>query len=209
MTRTVAFLIGFAGLIAASLPTLAAGPGWKVLSSNPAKEPEVCFYGSANVFHSNDLFSVWTKCLDREDLNKAIKEDSTGTLSDIAAEKIAHDYVPPVASLRGLKGDQFIDADIDEELASNGNIRPLKTVLREIDCAKWRTRELSVIAPVDGEVRVSDAPQDWKRVPKLGDLASLSKLLCKNSPPRSRVHWASYSRLATRSHWHRRSTVSR
>ena len=49
-----------------------------------------------------------------------MKEDSTGSLSDIAAEKIAHDYVPPIAKVKALGGDQIIDAVIDEELANNG-----------------------------------------------------------------------------------------
>jgi hypothetical protein len=35
--------------------------------------------------------AVCTKCLAKEDINNAVKEDSTGSLSDIAAEKIAHD----------------------------------------------------------------------------------------------------------------------
>jgi hypothetical protein len=137
-------------LIAGVLPTFAAGLGWKVFSHQSVKEPEVCFYGSANVFRSDGVLSVWTKCLAKEDLSNALKEDSTGTLSDIAAEKIAHDYVPPIVGLTGLRGDQFIDAVVDEELANNGNIRPLVTVLREIDCAKRRSRELSVIIPVGG-----------------------------------------------------------
>jgi hypothetical protein len=97
-------------------------------------------------------------------LNNAVKEDSTGSLSDIAAEKIAHDYVPPIAGIKALDGDQIVDAVMDEELANNGNIRPLVTVLREIDCAKRRARDLSIIKPVDGEVRSSDTPQDWHRV---------------------------------------------
>ena len=105
-----------------------------------------------------------------------------GSLSDIAAEKIAHDYVPPITKVKAWEGDQIIDAVIDEELANNGNIRPLVTALREIDCAKRRARELSVIIPVDGQVRSSDTPQDWHRVPNAGDLASLSKLLCPTPP---------------------------
>jgi hypothetical protein len=205
MTRTIAFLIGCIALISGDLSTFAAGLGWKVLSHQSVKEPEVCFYGSANVFRANGRFSVWTKCLGKEDLNNAVKADSTGSLSDIAAEKIAHDYVPPVARLSGLKGDQFVDAVIDEELANNGNIRPLMTVLREIDCAKWRTRELSVVVPVDGQVRTSDTPQEWHRVPNLGDLASLSKLLCTNSPTiHSKARSVSPSRFATRSNGRRR-----
>ena len=103
-------------------------------------------------------------------------------LSDIAAEKIAHDYVPPIAKVKAWEGDQIIDAVIDEELANNGNIRPLVTALREIDCAKRRARELSVINPIDGQVRSSDTPQDWHRVPNVGQLASLSKLLCTTPP---------------------------
>jgi hypothetical protein len=178
---------------------------WKVLNHQTVKEPEVCFYGSANVFRANGRFSVWTKCLAKEDLNNAVKEDSTGSLSDIAAEKIAHDYVPPVARLTGLKGDQFVDAVIDEELANNGNIRLLKTVLREMDCPKWRTRELSVIVPMDGQVRSSDTPQEWHRVPNVGDLASLSKLMCTNSPRlRSKARWVSPARFATRSNGRQR-----
>jgi hypothetical protein len=37
---------------------------------------------------------------------------------------------------------------MDEELANNGNIRPLVTALREIDCSKRRVRDLSIIKPV-------------------------------------------------------------
>jgi hypothetical protein len=122
--------------------------GWKVLSYQSVKEREVCFYGSADVFRANGLLSVWTKCPAKEDLNKAVKEHSTGSLSDVAAEKIAHDYVPPIAKVKALEGGQIIDAVIDEELANNGNIRPLVTALREIDCARRRARELSVIKPV-------------------------------------------------------------
>ena len=102
MTRTIAFLIGCNGLISGALPACAGGPGWKVLSYQSIKEPQVCFYGSANVFRANGLLSVWTKCLAKEDLNNALKEDSTGSLSDIAAQKIAHDYVPPIAGIKVL-----------------------------------------------------------------------------------------------------------
>ena len=160
MTRAVAFFIGCTALISGTLPACAASLGWKVLSYQSVKEPEVCFYGSANVFRANGLLSVWTKCLTAMDLNNAVTEDSSGSLSDIAAEKIAHDYVPPIANVKALEGDQIIDAVIDEELANSGNIRPLVTALREIDCAKKRARELSVIVPVDGQVRSSDTPQD-------------------------------------------------
>jgi len=204
MTRTIAFLIGCPALISGALPTCAAGLGWKVLSHQSVKEPEVCFYGSANVFWANSLLSVWTKCLAKEDLNNAVKEDSTGSLSDTAAEKIAHDYVPPIAGVNALEGDQIIDAVIDEELANNGNIRPLVTALREIDCANRRARELSVIMPVDGQIRSSDTPQDWHRVPNVGDLASLSKLLCAAPPTvRSKARWASRARFASKSNGRR------
>jgi hypothetical protein len=140
-------------------------------------------------------------------LNNAVKEDSTGSLSDIAAEKIAHDYVPPIAGVNALEGDQIVDVVIDEELANNGNIRPLVTALREIDCAKRRARELSVTIPVDGQVRSSDTPQDWHRVSNAGDLASLSKFLCTTPPTlRSKVQWASRARFASKSIHHTRRT---
>jgi hypothetical protein len=145
MTRTIAFLVGCAALISGVLPTCAAGLGWKVLSHQSGKEPEVCFYGSANVFRAKGLLSVWTKCLAKQDLNNAVKEDSSGSLAEIAAEKIAHDYVPPIAGIRALEGDQIIDAVIDEELANNGTIRPLVTALREIDCANKKTGERSAV----------------------------------------------------------------
>jgi hypothetical protein len=183
MRRTFGFLIGCGALMAGALPTHAGGLGWKVFSHHTVKEPEFCFYGSANVYRANGLLSVWTKCLAAEDLNDAVKADATGSLSDIAAEKIAHDYVPPIARIGALPGDQIVDAVMDEELANNGNIRPLVTALREIDCAKRRARELSVILPVDGQVRSSDTPQDWHPVPSTGELASLSKLLCAQPAP--------------------------
>jgi hypothetical protein len=106
MTRTIAFLIGCTALISGDLPTSAAGLGWKVLSYQSVKETEVCFYGSSNVFRANGLLSVWTKCLAKEDLNNAVREDSIGLRSDIAAEKIANDYVPPIAGIKALEGDQ-------------------------------------------------------------------------------------------------------
>jgi hypothetical protein len=181
--HTFAFVIGCAALVSGALPACAAGLDWKVLSYQSVKEPEVCFYGSANVFRANGRVNVWTKCLAKEDLDKAVKADSTGSLSDIAAEKIAHAYVPPIAKLNALQGEQIVDAVMNEELANNGNIRPLVTALREIDCAKRRAQELSVITPVDGQVRSSDTPQDWHPVPSTGELASLSKLLCPQPAP--------------------------
>jgi hypothetical protein len=207
MARAIAFLVGCAALFSGDLPTCAAGLGWKVYQS--AKQPEVCFYGSANVVRANGLLGVWTKCLAKEDLNSAVKEDSTGSLSDIAADKIVHGYVPPIAGVNALGGDQIVDAVIDEELANNGNIRPLVTALREIDCAKRRARELSVIIPADGQVRSSDTPQDWQRVPNVGDLASLSKLLCATPPTlRSKARWASHARFAAKSNGRRRHNSS-
>jgi hypothetical protein len=201
MTRTIAFLFGCTALISGALPACASGLGWKVSSYQSVKEPEVCFYGSANVFRANGLLSVWTKCLAKADLDNAVREDSTGSLSDMAAEQIAHDYVPPIAGVKTLEGDQIVDAVIDEELANNGNIRPLVTALREIDCAKRRARDLSVIIPTDGQVRSSDTPQDWHRVPNVGDLASLSKLLCTTPPAvRSKARWASRARYGHRRH---------
>jgi hypothetical protein len=182
MTR-IAVIVGSAALICGALPACAAGLGWKVLSHQSAKEPEVCFYGSANVFRANGRVNVWTKCLVKEDLDNAVKADSTGSLSDIAAEKIAHDYIPPIARIGALPGDQIVDAVMNEELANNGNIRPLVTALREIDCSKRRVRDLSIIKPVDGQVRSSDTPQDWHPVPSTGELASLSKLLCAQPGP--------------------------
>ena len=183
MKRTFAFLIGCAALAFGTLPTCAAGLGWKVYGHQSAKVPEVCFYGSANVFRANARLSVWTKCLAKVDLDAALKADATGSLSDIAADKIAHEYVPPIAGLNRLPGDQIVDAVMNEELANNGNIRPLVTTLREIDCPKRRTRDLSVIIPADGEVRTSDTAQDWHPVPAAGELASLSKLLCATPAP--------------------------
>jgi hypothetical protein len=182
MTRAFAFLIGFAALVFGALSAHAGGLGWKVFSLQSVKEPEVCFYGSANIFRANGRLSVWTKCLAKEDLNKAVKADATGSLSDIAAEKIAHDYIPPIAGLAALQGDQIVDAVVHEELANTGNIRPLVTALREIDCAKRRARELTAIVPVGGQVHSADTPQDWRPVPNAGEMASLSKLLCTTAP---------------------------
>ena len=110
MKRTFAFLIGCAALASVALPANAAGSGlgWKVSSYQSVKVPEVCFYGSANVFRMSGHLNVWTKCLAKEDLDNAVKADSTGSLSDIAADKIAHDYVPPIAGLGHLPGDQIV-----------------------------------------------------------------------------------------------------
>jgi hypothetical protein len=47
--------LGCAALFSGDLPTCATGLGWKVLSHQSVKEPEVCFYGSANVSRGNGL----------------------------------------------------------------------------------------------------------------------------------------------------------
>jgi hypothetical protein len=205
MKRTLAFPLGCAALFFGAFPTHAAGSGWKISSYQTAKQPEVCFYGSANVFRANGRLSVWTKCLAKEDLDSAVQADATGSLSDVAADKIAHDYIPPIAKLTTLQGDQIVDAVMNEELANDGNIRPLITALREIDCSKRRTRELSVIMPMDGLVHSSDTPQDWHSVPNVGELASLSRLLC--APPatvRPHRRWTLPGKLAAKFNGRRR-----
>jgi hypothetical protein len=61
--------------------------------------------GAARLFSAlfgSGILSVWTKCLAKEDLNNAVKEGSTGLLSDIAAEKIAHDGWSAAAIQAGL-----------------------------------------------------------------------------------------------------------
>ena len=75
MTRTIVFLVGCTALISGDLPACAAGIGWKVFSHQSVKEPDVCFYGSANVVRANGLLGVWTKCVAKEDLKNAVKED--------------------------------------------------------------------------------------------------------------------------------------
>jgi hypothetical protein len=208
MRRGVAFLVGCIVLTAGAPPVSAGGPGWKIFGPYSAKQPQICFYSSADFTRSNNIIKVWTKCLDKKDLFKAADDDTTGTLSDTVAEKIARSYVPPIASVEHLEGDQFIDAVIDEELATTGGLRPLKTVLLEVDCAKKRTREISSSAPVDGQLRTSDTPKDWQRVSPLSEGSSLSRLLCANSPRvRSQLRYASHA--ATRAYRHYRSTVPR
>jgi hypothetical protein len=203
MTRTFAFLLGCVLLTAGSVPVGAAGLSWKVL--NPvAKGTEVCLYGSENVVRTDSHVLLWTKCVAKEDLASAVREDATGSLSDIAAAEIAHDYVPPIVKIYPLQGDQIIDAVVHEELANNGTVRPLLTALREIDCAKGRVRDLSVVAPGDGQINSSDVPQDWHRIPQSGDLASLEKLLCESGPPgHSKTHVA-HRALGVRVHARRR-----
>src|SRR5262249_53666773 len=163
----IAFLVGCTALICGALPTCAAGLGWKVLSYQSVKEPEVCFYGSANVYRANGLLSVWTKCLAKDDLDNAVKADSTGSLSDIAAEKITNFYSPPFEALNAVQGKQSVDAVSEKKLANTGNIRPFGTSFGKIDCKKSGARDFIFIIPADGQVRSSDAPQDWQRVPNV------------------------------------------
>jgi hypothetical protein len=186
MTR-IAVIVGSAALICGALPACAAGLGWKVLSYQSVKAPEICFYGSANVYRANGHLSVWIKCLAKEDLENAVKADAADSFSDIAAEKIAHDYVPPIARIAALPGDQIVDAVMNEELANNGNIRPLVTALREIDCSKRRVRDRSIIKPVDGQLLSSDTPLDWHPLPSAGELASLFRSFYAHSPAQSAI----------------------
>src|SRR5262249_1149811 len=103
MTRTMRFFLDDTALIAGVLPTFAAGLGWKVLSLQSVKEPEVCFHGFANVFRADGRSSVWTKCLAKKDL-KQCSERILPVHSRISplkkSRKIAHDYVPQLQGLR-------------------------------------------------------------------------------------------------------------
>jgi hypothetical protein len=206
--RRVVALVGCVVLIVGTLPVSAAGPAWRIFGPYSAKLPETCFYNSADISRSENIRTAWTKCLDRNDLNKAVKNDTTGALSDIVADKIAHSYVPSVARVEHLEGDQFIDAVFDEELANTGNLRPLRTVLLEVDCTKKKMREISSIKPADGQLRMSDTPQDWRSVTPVGGGSSLSVLLCGNPPSiRSPVRYATHA--AARSHRRYRSNELR
>jgi hypothetical protein len=201
-------LAGCTVIIAMAFPVSAGGPGWRIFGPYSAKQAEICFYSSADVSRSKNILKVWTKCLDRNDLSKAVKDDSTGVLSDTVVDKIAHSYVPPVASVEHLEGDQFIDAVFDEELANTGNLRPIRAVLLEIDCATKRSREISSLAPVDGQLQTSDTPQDWQSVSPLSGASSLSSLLCTNSPETHSPAQHS-THTAARSRWRHRSNVPR
>jgi hypothetical protein len=195
----VAALVGCIVLIAGAVPVTAGGPGWRIFGPYSAKLPETCFYNSVDVSRSKNIRTVWTKCLGRNDLNKAVKNDTTGTLSDTVADKIARNYVPSIAKVEHLEGDQFIDAVFDEELANTGGVQPLRTVLFEVDCAEKKIREVSSLKPADGQLRTSDMPQDWHGVTPVAGGSSLLVILCgKPSGVHSSVRYA--TRAAARLH---------
>jgi hypothetical protein len=175
MSRVVACVATF--LVFASLPVQAAGPNWKLLSHESFMEPVVCFYQASDVFRAaNGHVNVWTKCLSDADIDAAFFGHSLTNFSSARTADMNDDV--STARIEVLDGSAALRTIVDEELANSGTIKPIATVLLEIDCIQRMSRQLTVILALDGEVRSADAPQDWLHIPVEGETASLFHLFC-------------------------------
>jgi len=70
----------------------------------------LCFYEAKGVVQEPEHhLRVWTKCLSQSSLdNIDIEKDFDGRILKAAAEKVAHYYVPPIATVEHINFDQVV-----------------------------------------------------------------------------------------------------
>jgi hypothetical protein len=150
---------------------------WKFYGGASLDGDSECFYDAKGVVQGPDgHIRVWTKCLLQKDMDSIdIKKDFNGKILENTAQKIANQYVPPIATVKTIDVNQNIVITQYEETANIGNIQPHTNIFYELNCSERMLRELSI-----QYVRGSslDKPSHWKYVPPEGNGASLLKILC-------------------------------
>jgi hypothetical protein len=180
MKRVGTLAILFAFVVAPAALAQALSVDWKFYGGAALDEKSECFYDAKGVVQGPDAhLRVWTKCLLQKDLDSIdIKKDFDGKILENAGQKVAHHYVPPIATVEPIDDNQSIVITQYEETANIGNIEPHSNIFYELNCSERMLRELSMHFLVNGKSGSFNQPSDWKYVPPEGNGASLLKLLC-------------------------------
>jgi hypothetical protein len=167
-------------LIAACANAMASDVDWKMYGAASVDGPEICFYDAMGVAATPDKHvRVWTKCLPQQDLdNTDTEHDFEGTILNHVVEKVAHRYLPPIASVENIDGHKRLAITLYEETADIADIQPHSRIYYEIDCAQKMLRELSISFSVNGKRGSREKPSEWKYIPPEGNGATLFSLLC-------------------------------
>src|SRR5262249_29652362 len=100
--------------IAVTLFTVVAGPAqgsdvdWKFYGG---LKDEYCFYEANDLVRGlGDHIRVWIKCLAQKDMEAIdIEKDFDGKIVNKAAEKVAMNYVPPIAMVEDVNYDRIVE----------------------------------------------------------------------------------------------------
>jgi hypothetical protein len=92
--------------------------------------------------------------------------------------KLAHGYMPPIATAEMPDTDQVITIIQYEETANIAAFQPRGRIFYELNCPEQMIRELSIYVEVDGKTGSIDKPSDWRHVSPETNGARLLKILC-------------------------------
>jgi hypothetical protein len=155
---------------------------WKFYGgASVMEDSEYCFYDAEGVAPKPDAhILVWTKCLPQKDIEAIdIEKEFDGRILKNSAEKVAHYYVPPIATIENIDVNQRMAVTQYEETANISNIQPRARILYEFNCSERMLRELSIYVQANGKIGSRDKPNDWRHIPPEGNGASLLKILCQ------------------------------
>lgn len=118
-------LIGCAFALALTASAQAADVDWKMYGT-ASDMGVVCFYDAKGVV-TRPALRVWTKCLLQKDVDSVDVNSELGKkIVDSGARKLIEGYVPPIALVEDMDGDQAIGVIQHEETATSAtfSLRP-------------------------------------------------------------------------------------
>ena len=149
-------------------------------SSNAGGDASVCFYDtrSTTTLPDNHI-RVWTKCLPQQEVDSVDPKSEMGIkITNTAAEKIAHYYVPPFAEVDNISVEQAAGITVWEETADIAEISPQAQIYYELDCPNRMLRTLTVDLQMNGRSGSEENPGSWDYVPPESDGGWLLSILC-------------------------------
>jgi hypothetical protein len=172
-------LIGCAFALAlAAASAWGADVDWKVYGT-ASDMGVVCFYDAKGVV-TRPALRVWTKCLLQKDVDSVDVNSELGKkIVDSGARKLIEGYVPPIALVEDMDGDQAIGVIQHEETANLGNFQPQAQFFYELNCSERMMRRLSTYVRSKGKEGFDNKPSSWDHVPPEGNGARLLKILCR------------------------------
>lgn len=177
-TSLVCILFALAGPVLAQ----AGGVDWKFYGgARIADEDSLCFFDAkgVNPLPENHV-RVWVKCVLASDMDKIdVAKDFNGKIMEDAAQKVAHSYMPPIATVQDIDFNKSIAITTYEVIANKGYVQPQAKILYELDCSRLMLRELSLYIETGGKAGSIRKPRDWSYIPPESNGANLSKILCR------------------------------
>jgi hypothetical protein len=176
-------LLAAVGLISLACTCLAGQPArsdWRAFgAAKVAGQPVELFYLSNDVERTPDggFARVWTKALNRPELERAVDKLDAGVSAEIAA-RLKGGYIPPLSQMRTLTNDQVAWVAASEQVASDAKLEPTTLVQYEVDCPKQLMRQLRSEIAIKGRRHSSGSASEWAPIPPEGNMTVLHTLVC-------------------------------